>query len=134
MSASIAKFGCYRKVSPDQGFHSYTPSGKKNKNIVMNEKPPKCTCMPKVLAFLSQPEQTYQSLTPQLETVIIEVSTVQALRLRANPQLLHGAIHLPSRNGTYGDTGFYNAQTSYLNMEVVTFAKDENIRFLLNHC
>ena len=68
--------------------------------------------MPKVLVFLSQPERTYWSLTPQLETIIIEVSTVQALRSRANPQLLHGAIHLPSRNGIYGDTGFYSAQTN----------------------
>ena len=24
-------------------------------------------------------------------------------------------------NGTYGDTGFYNAQTTYLSMKVVTF-------------
>ena len=32
--------------------------------------------------------------------VIIEVSTVQALRSTANPQQLHGAIHLPSMNWT----------------------------------
>ena len=59
---------------------------------------------------------------PQLEAVIIEVSTVQVLRLRANPQLLHGAKHLPSRNWTYGDTGFYSGHTSYLNMKVLMFA------------
>ena len=43
-------------------------------------------CLFNVLAFLSKPERTYGSLTPQLEKVIIEVSTVQALRSRANPQ------------------------------------------------
>ena len=64
--------------------------------------------------------------TPWIVTVIIEVSTVQALRSRANPQRLHGAIHLPSMNWTYGDTGFYSAQTSYLDMKVLTFAKDKN--------
>ena len=36
---------------------------------------------------------------------------------------LHGAIYLPSMNWTYGDTGFYSGQTSYLNMKVFTFAK-----------
>ena len=41
--------------------------------------------MSNVLAFLSQPERTYGSLTPQLETVIIEGSSVRLLRLRANP-------------------------------------------------
>ena len=104
---------------------NYTPSGKK-KYIVMNEKLPKCTCMPNVLVFLSQPERTYWSLTPQLETVIIEISTVQVLRSRANPRRLYGAIHLPSRNWTYSDTGFYSGQTSCLNMKVFTFAKDED--------
>ena len=33
-------------------------------------------CLFNVLAFLSKPERTYGSLTPQLEKVIIEVSTV----------------------------------------------------------
>ena len=33
-------------------------------------------------------------MTPQFETVIIKVSTVQALRSRGNPR--HGVIHLPS--------------------------------------
>ena len=48
-----------------------------------------------VLVFFAQPERIYWSLTPELETVVIEVSTVQALMLRANPQRWHGAIHLP---------------------------------------
>ena len=64
-------------------------------NEWMNEKPQKCMYMLNVLAFLSKPERTYWSLTPQLETVIIEVSTVQALRWRGNPR------HLPSMNWTY---------------------------------
>ena len=33
-------------------------------------------CMPTVLACLSKPERTYFSLTPQLDTVIIEESSV----------------------------------------------------------
>lgn len=37
-----------------------------------------------VLAFLYKPEMTKRSLTVQLETVIIEVSTVQTLGLRAH--------------------------------------------------
>ena len=76
-------------------------------------------CRSDVLVFLFQPERTYYSLTPQLETVIIEVSTVQVLRLRATPQRLHRAIHLPSINCTYGCTGFYSGQTRYLNMKVL---------------
>ena len=31
----------------------------------------------------------------------------------------------PSMNWSYGDTGFYSGQTSYLNMKVLTFAKYE---------
>ena len=82
----------------------YTPSGKKKNysnewmNEWMNEKPQKCVS--NVLAFLSKPERTFCSLTPQLETVIIEIPTVQALRSRANPRRLHGAMHLPSMNWT----------------------------------
>ena len=30
-------------------------------------------------------------------------------------------------NWTYGDTGFYSDQTSYLNMKALTLAKDENM-------
>ena len=54
-------------------------------------------------------------MTPQLEVVTIEVSTVQALTLRAYPQRLHRAKHLQSTNWTYGNIGFYSDQTSYLN-------------------
>ena len=80
----------------------------------MNEKPQKFMCMHNVLAFLSQPERTYWSLTLQFETVIIEVSTVQALGLRANLQQLHGAMHLPSMNWTYGDTSYLNMKVTYI--------------------
>ena len=68
-------------------------------------------------------------LTPQLETVTIEVSTL--LVLRANTQQLHRAIHLPSMGWTYSDTGFYGGQTSYLNMKALTFAKDSILKALL---
>ena len=36
----------------------------------MNEKPQQCMCKPNVSVFLSQPERTYWSLIPQLETVV----------------------------------------------------------------
>ena len=54
----------------------------------------------------------YLSLVPQLNTVVIEVSCVQVLGRRGNPQKLYRAKHLPSQNGTYGDTGVYSIQTS----------------------
>ena len=85
-------------------------------NEWMNEKPPKCMCMPNVLACLSKPERTYWSLTPQLGTVIIEESSFKVLSLRCNPWRLYKAKHLPSWNGTYSDTGFYSVQTTYLSM------------------
>ena len=50
----------------------------------MNEKAPKCMCMPNVLVLLSQPGRTYWSLTVELERVVIEVSTVQ---VRGNSKL-----------------------------------------------
>ena len=43
------------------------------------------------LAFLSQANRTYSNLTRHLEAVIIEVSSVQVLRLRANQQQVHNA-------------------------------------------
>ena len=52
-------------------------------------------------------------------------------KLKANPQRLHGAKHLPSTNWTYGDIGFYSGQTSYLNMMVLKFAKNETMPFFL---
>ena len=87
---------------------------RKRINEWMNEKPQKCTCLSNVLAFLSKPERTYWRLTPHLDTVIIEVSSVKALSLRGNPWRLYKAKHLPSQNGTYGDTRFYSGQTSYV--------------------
>ena len=115
-----------------------TPQVERKKIIVnnewMNEKPPKWMCMSNVLVCLSKPERTYLSLTPQLDTVIIEESSVKVLSLRGNPWRLYRAKHFPSWNGTYGDTGFYSAQTTHLRMKVLTFAKNENIWFILNHC
>ena len=76
-------------------FKSYTPSGKKNINIVMNElmkSHKKCTCISNVLAFLSKPERSF---TPQLDTVVIEVSLVKALRVKGNLWRLYRAKHFP---------------------------------------
>ena len=64
-------------------------------------------------------------MTPQLDTVVIEV----ALRLRGNLQRLCRAKHLPSQNWTYGDIGFYSGHSSYLSMKVLTF---EKFRIVLN--
>ena len=87
-------------------------------------------CMTNVVALVSQPERPYLGLTPQLEAVIIEVSTVQVLRSGANLRYMHRVKHLPSMIWTYGDTGFYSAQTCYFNLKVLTFAKDENVQFI----
>ena len=79
--------------------------------------------------FYSKPERTDWSLTPQLDTVIIGVSSFNALRLRAHPWWFHRTKHLPSKNWTFGDIGSYSGQTSYLSVKVLTFPKDENMRF-----
>ena len=54
---------------------------------------------------LSKPERTSKSLTPQLDTVIIEVSSVKGLSLRGNTLRIYWAKHLPLMNWPYGDTG-----------------------------
>ena len=43
-------------------------------------------------------------------------------------ETIYRAKHLPSQNGTYGDTGFYSGQSSYLDMKVLTFAKIVKMR------
>ena len=60
-----------------------TPSRKEKiyRNEWMNEMPQKCTCMPNVLVLFPKPERAYWSLTPQLDTVVLEVSLVKMLRL-----------------------------------------------------
>ena len=85
--------------------------------------------MSNILAFSSKPERTSWSLTPQLDTVIIEVSSVKGLSLRGNALRLCKAKHLPLMNWTYGDTRFYSGKTSYLNVKVLIFAKDDNMQF-----
>ena len=72
-------------------------------------------CMSNVL---SKPGRTSSSLTPQLDTVIIEV---KGLSLRGNTLRLYRVKHLPLMNWTYGDTGLYIGQTSCLNMKVLIF-------------
>ena len=85
--------------------------------------------------ILSKPKGTYGSLTPQVEAVIAEVSTVQALRLRAYPRQFHGAKHLQLMNWTYGDTGFYSSQTTYLSMKVIVLhIFSLKIEVFLNYC
>ena len=49
-------------------------------------------CIPNVLAYFFPATEDLLKFDTQLETVIIEVSTVtvQTLRLRGNPRRLHG--------------------------------------------
>ena len=47
------------------------------------------------ISLFSKPERTSWSLTPQLDTIIIQVSSVKGLSLRGNPLRLYRAKHLP---------------------------------------
>ena len=71
-----------------------------------------------------------QTLTRQLEAVIIEVSTVQALRLRTNPQRVHEVKYLPPMKVIYSYTGLHNGQASYFNMKILIFAQPGHMQFL----
>ena len=86
--------------------------------------------MPTISAFLSQANRAYSTLARQLEAVIIEVSTLQALRLKTNPWRVHEVKYLPPTKVTYSHTGFHNGQASYFNMKVLVFAEPGHI----NHC
>ena len=67
-------------------------------------------------------------MTPQLDTVIFEVSSVEGLSLGGNTLRLYRAKHFPLMNWTYGDTGLYMAKlASYLNMKLI-FARDDKMR------
>ena len=59
-------------------------------------------------------------MTPQLDTVIIEVSSVKG----GNPLRLYWTKHL---NWTYMVTQDFTLASSYLNMKVLIFAEDENM-------
>ena len=63
-----------------------------------------------ILAFLSQANGVYSTLTRQLEAVIIEVSAVQVLRLRNKPWEVHETKHLQPTKVIYSHTGFPNGQ------------------------
>ena len=62
-----------------------------------------------------------------VDTVIIEVSSVKALSLRGNLQRLYRA-----KSFAITKWDLYSGQTiaSYINMKVLTFAKDESMIFL----
>ena len=71
--------------------------------------------MPTILAFLSQlTEPTQLNLARQLEAVTIEVSTVQALRLRTNPWKVNKVKYMPPEKVTYSHTGFTMAKLASL--------------------
>jgi len=58
-------------------------------------------------SLFSKPGRTSWSLTPQLDTVIIEVSSVKGLSLRGSTFRLYRAKQLPLMNWPYGNTGLY---------------------------
>ena len=65
----------------------YTPSGKEKNNKVMKvmfRKATKVHVYVQCFSLFSKPERTSWSLTPQLNTVIFEVSSVKELSLRGN--------------------------------------------------
>ena len=71
----------------------------------MLKKAYECLHMPTISASL-------QGLLNLLEAVIIEVCTVQVLRLRTNPQQVHKTKYLPPTKLTQSHTGFHNGQAS----------------------
>ena len=84
-------------------------------NEWMLRKPQKCTCM----AFFPDPERTSWSLTPQLDTVIIEVSSVKGLIRpeRLYTETIQGQTF--AING-YGDTEFSTAANLSYDLPSVT--------------
>ena len=79
---------------------SYTPQVEKGIHVRKATK----VCVSNVL---SKPERTSWSLTPHLDTVIIEVYSTKGLSLIGNPLRLCRAKHLSLMNWTYGNTWFY---------------------------
>ena len=83
--------------------------------------------MPTISSILFQANRAYSTLTRQVEVVIIEVSAVQALRLRTNPRQVHEAKYLLPRKMTYSHTGLHNGQASYFSMKVLVFAEPRHM-------
>ena len=109
-------------------FQFITPQVEQNKtNKQYSNEKPKYMCLPNVLAFLSQPEKIYWSLTPQLEAVIIKFD-IYGWNAKAERHLwrLDEAKRLPPTAGTYRDIRFYSNQTSYLNMKLLTIGEDQD--------
>ena len=82
-------------------------------------------------AFLSLTNRAYSTLTRQLEAVIIEVSTAQALRLRTNQRQVYDVKYMPPTKVTYSHTGFHNGQGSYFGMKVLVFAEPGHMQKFL---
>ena len=85
----------------------------------------KVQCLYIPILYFTLSLRAYSISTRQLETVIIEVSTVQVLRLRTNPWRVHEVKYLLSTKVTYSHTGFHNDLAGYLNMKVLVFAEAE---------
>ena len=111
-------------------FCHYTPSGKKNKKWMLR-KATKVHVSVQCFSLFSKLERTSWSLTSQLDTVIIEVSSVKGLSLRGNTLRLYSAKHLPLINWTYGDT---LAKLAILTWRYLYLLKMRICYFFLNHC
>ena len=88
----------------------YTPSGKKKKkySIVMLRKATKVHVYLQCFSLsFSKPERTSWSLTPQLDTDIIQVSSVKELSLRGDSLGLYRTYGEIGPTVTHGDAGFY---------------------------
>ena len=115
----------------------YTPSGKK-RNIAMNEfiNVEKAIWMLAHAYYFSlQPFsarlaiRAYSTLTRQLEAVIIEEFTAQALSLRTDQWQMHEAKYLLPTKVTYCHTEYHNGQASYFNMKVLVLRDIGHIHF-----
>ena len=87
---------------------------------------PSNSCCPRIVATQSEALERNKH-RPRIIAVASKCSA--CAHVLTHGYCMHGAIHLPSMNWTYGDAGFYSGQISYLNMKVLTFAKNENMQF-----
>ena len=97
-----------------------------SKKRAVKTKPQECSYLPTILAFHHEPDKIYSSLTVQLEAAIIEVPTLQALRLRTKLWRLHGPNMLLSTKLTQD---LSMAKLTILAWRQSYFIKFENLWF-----
>ena len=89
-------------------------------------------CMSNILAFLFQPEKTYWSLTLQLETVIIEVSTVQCFSYWKLLAFANYSIKPTHKSKKSHDTGHFSPWF-FFSWTVINLQFDTTHNELLHH-